>query len=322
MKIKGAIIGGAGYTGGELIRLSMAHPNLEIQQVISRSQSGKPIASIHSDLLGDTNLSFTSQLVGSPDVLFLCMGHGQSEKFFAEQPELTTQSIIDLSQDFRIKKDSHTFQYGLPEVYKEPITKAKQIANPGCFATAIQLGLLPLAVAQELSEAIHVHAITGSTGAGQSLRETSHFTWRSNNVSTYKVFEHQHLTEINQTLSTLNQGPVPPIHFVPVRGAFTRGIYVSMYTTYSGSEVEANSMYKDYYTNHPFVILSDENPDLKQVVNTNKCILHLQKKGDFLYIISMIDNLIKGAAGQAIQNMNLMFGLDETQGLKSKSNRF
>lgn len=322
MKIRGAIIGGAGYTGGELFRLSMAHPNLEIHQVISRSQTDKPIASIHSDLLGDTGMRFTSKVYGTPDVLFLCMGHGQSKNLLADQPALTQQPIIDLSQDFRINNDEHTFQYGLPEVYRDSIINAKQIANPGCFATAIQLGLLPLAAANKLSDAIHAHAITGSTGAGQSLRDTTHFTWRANNVSTYKVFEHQHLAEINQTLSFSNKGDIPPIHFVPVRGSFTRGIYTSMYTAYNGSSEDANKIYKDYYNNHPFVIISDENPDLKQVVNTNKCILHLQKKGDFLYIISIIDNLLKGAVGQAIQNMNLMFGLDETQGLKSKSNRF
>ena len=318
MNIKGAIIGGAGFTGGELLRVSFQHPNLEITQILSRSQSGSPVTQIHTDLLGDIDLNFQDSLLEIPDVLFLCMGHGQSRQYVESLESSDTQKIIDLSQDFRIMDGLHTFQYGLPEAFRDTIRTSNHIANPGCFATAIQLGLLPLVEHQILTDDIHVHAITGSTGAGQSLKPTTHFTWRHANLSTYKVFEHQHLREINQTL-TLKQSSIPPIHFVPVRGPFTRGIYASMYTRFNGSNLDAVQQYMRFYQDHPFVHITDTNPDLKQIVNTNKCVIHLQKKGEFLYIISMIDNLLKGAVGQAIQNMNLIFGLPETQGLILKS---
>ena len=319
--IKGAIIGGAGYTGGELLRLSLQHPDLEITEIISRSNAGKKVTYVHTDLLGDTELVFQPSLTMDPDVLFLCMGHGNSESFVNEY-QGKAKCIVDLSQDFRLEGANHSFQYGLPEAFKREISKSSRVANPGCFATAIQLGLLPLAKESKLTNDIHIHALTGSTGAGQGLSATTHFSWRNNNVSTYKVFEHQHLAEIRQTLTGLQFGEVPPLHFVPVRGAFTRGIYASMYTKYNGTQSAAIELYKSYYFDHPFVIITDQNPDLKQVVNTNKCIIYIQQKEEYLYIVSMIDNLIKGAVGQAVQNMNLVFGLKETTGLKFKCSAF
>ena len=319
--IKGAVIGGGGYTGGELLRLSVFHPHLEIEQVISQSQAGKALHQVHTDLLGDLDLQFESELRQEADVYFLCMGHGKSKAFIEKNPQLSGK-IVDLSHDYRIKHPEHGFQYGLPEVYRSKIRESSRIANPGCFATAIQLGLIPLANENLLKEDIHIHAITGSTGAGQTPKPTSHFSWRSNNVSTYKVFEHQHLAEIRQTLAGLQFGEIPAMHFVPVRGAFTRGIYASMYTRYDGSQETLDELYKSCYHEHPFVLITDHNPDLKQVVNTNKCLIYARKKEGYIYIVSIIDNLLKGAVGQAIQNMNLCFGLEEEAGLKFKSSVF
>ena len=319
--IKIGIIGGAGYTGGELIRILIHHPNVEIKFVNSKSQAGKPVYETHTDLIGDTDLLFTNQLLfNEVNAIFLCSGHGQSVKFLSENEIPAHVKIIDLSTDFR--DESHGFVYGLPELNKEVIKEAQKIANPGCFATAIQLAILPLAHANLISDEVHVSAITGSTGAGQALSASTHFTWRNNNMSIYKAFTHQHLAEIYQSLKQLQRDFNFGINFIPYRGNFTRGIIANVYTKFEGDLDLAVSMYKDYYINQPFCIVSGSEIDLKQVVNTNKCVLHLQKNGGNLLITSIIDNLTKGASGQAIQNLNLMFGLEETTGLKLKSVAF
>ncbi len=319
--IKIGIIGAAGYTGGELIRILIHHPHVEIKFVNSKSQAGKPVYETHTDLIGDTDLLFTNQLpFNEVNAIFLCSGHGQSEKFLSENEIPAHVKIIDLSTDFR--DESQGFVYGLPELNKEVIKEAQKIANPGCFATAIQLAILPLAQANLISDEVHVSAITGSTGAGQALSATTHFTWRNNNMSIYKAFTHQHLAEIHQSLKQLQGDFNFDINFIPYRGNFTRGIIANVYTKFEGDLDLAVRMYKDYYINHPFCIVSGSEIDLKQVVNTNKCILYLQKNGGNLLITSIIDNLIKGASGQAIQNLNLMFGLEETKGLKLKSVAF
>ena len=319
--IKIGIIGGAGYTGGELIRILIHHPYVEIKFVNSKSQAGKPVYETHTDLIGDTDLLFTNQLLfNEVNAIFLCSGHGQSVKFLSENEIPAHVKIIDLSTDFR--DESHGFVYGLPELNKEVIKEAQKIANPGCFATAIQLAILPLAHANLISDEVHVSAITGSTGAGQALSASTHFTWRNNNMSIYKAFTHQHLAEINQSLKQLQRDFNFGINFIPYRGNFTRGIIANVYTKFEGDLDLAVSMYKDYYINQPFCIVSGSEIDLKQVVNTNKCVLYLQKNGGNLLITSIIDNLIKGASGQAIQNLNLMFGLEETTGLKLKSVAF
>jgi N-acetyl-gamma-glutamyl-phosphate reductase len=331
-KIKAGIIGGAGYTGGELIRLLINHPNAEIVFINSRSNAGKPVSSVHHDLLGETELKFTSDNTplgdGGVDLLFLCLGHGESKKFLAENKIDDKIKIIDLTNDFRLAQSSQlatrNFVYGLPELNREKIKSANNIANPGCFATTIQLGLLPVAKAGLLSD-IHTTGITGSTGAGQSLTPTSHFSWRANNIQAYKTLMHQHVPEIMESLNQLkpmNQSTYQPIDFIPWRGDFTRGIYVSSVVKCSLSLDEANKLYKDYYTSHPFTIVSDTMIDMKQVVNTNKCLIHLEKVGEKLVIHSTTDNLLKGACGQAVQNMNLMFGLEETTGLRLKSSGF
>lgn len=322
--IKAGIIGGAGYTGGEMIRILINHPNVEIKFINSRSNAGKNVSQLHTDLLGDTDLKFSSDLSQDIDILFLCVGHGEAKKFLDENKISEKIKIIDLSQDFRLKPLANSqqpigeFVYGLPELNKEKIKKANNIANPGCFATCIQLGLLPLAANKLLNEEVHISATTGSTGAGQSLSATSHFSWRNNNLSVYKAFEHQHLKEINQSLQQLQNNFVKAINFIPHRGDFTRGILASMYVNSDLSLEKATELYSNYYEQHPFTHLSKTNIDLKQVVNTNKCLLYLEKHNDKLFIISIIDNLLKGASGQAVQNMNLMFGLDETAGLKLK----
>ncbi len=319
--IKIGIIGGAGYTGGELIRILIHHPNVEIKFVNSKSQAGKPVYETHTDLIGDTDLLFTNQLLfNEVNAIFLCSGHGQSVKFLSENEIPAHVKIIDLSTDFR--DESHGFVYGLPELNKEVIKEAQKIANPGCFATAIQLAILPLAHANLISDEVHVSAITGSTGAGQALSASTHFTWRNNNMSIYKAFTHQHLAEIHQSLKQLQRDFNFGINFIPYRGNFTRGIIANVYTKFEGDLDLAVSMYKDYYINQPFCIVSGSEIDLKQVVNTNKCVLYLQKNRGNLLITSIIDNLIKGASGQAIQNLNLMFGLEETTGLKLKSVAF
>ncbi|MDX2191075.1 MAG: N-acetyl-gamma-glutamyl-phosphate reductase [Bacteroidota bacterium] len=320
--IKVGIIGGAGYTGGELIRILINHPEVAIDFVNSKSNAGNYLYQVHTDLLGDTDLKFSSEINPNVEVIFLCMGHGESKKFLDENPNLINNSlkIIDLSQDFR--PETNGFVYGLPELKKDAIKNAQRIANPGCFATAIQLALLPLANAGILEDEIHISATTGSTGAGQSLSETSHFSWRNNNMSVYKSFTHQHLKEINKSLSSLQPGFNKKVNFIPYRGDFTRGIIASVYTKYDGSLEDAQALYQAYYQLHPFTHISKENIDLKQVVNTNKCLLYLEKHDDKLLIISIEDNLTKGASGQAVQNMNLIFGLDETTGLKLKAVAF
>lgn len=329
--IKAGIVGGAGYTGGEMLRLLLNHPQVELAFVHSNSQAGKAVYEVHHDLLGETELYFTDQLDTNVAVLFLCVGHGQAKKF-VEAGELPENiKIIDLSQDFRwnestatatIKSESREFVYGLPELQREQIQLANNIANPGCFATAIQLALLPLATNKLIKSDVHVSGITGSTGAGQSLSPTSHYSWRSSNISNYKVLNHQHLNEIRRTLTGLQEQEIAAIHFVPYRGPFTRGILCTSYLSSNLTLEEARELYSSYYSSHPFVQISDSTLDLKQVVNTNKCLLHLEKQGDQMVITSMIDNLLKGASGQAVQNMNLMFGLEETAGLKLKASAF
>jgi N-acetyl-gamma-glutamyl-phosphate reductase len=321
-KIKIGIIGGAGYTGGELLRILVNHPNADIVFVHSNSNAGNPVYNVHTDLIGSTDLVFSGELSSSIDVLFLCVGHGDASKFLNANPIESHIKIIDLSQDFRIEKEGNDFIYGLPEMQRDKIKVAKNIANPGCFATCIQLGLLPLAANDVLKSDIHVSGITGSTGAGQSLSQTSHFSWRNNNMSVYKALNHQHLKEIRQSLKNLQSSLDKEIHFIPYRGDFTRGIIATMYTTCAWTLEEAVAKYKAYYASHPFTHVVDENIDLKQVVNTNNCLLYLEKHGDQLMIVSIIDNLLKGASGHAVQNMNLMFGLEETMGLRLKAGSF
>jgi len=320
--IKVGIVGGAGYTGGELLRILVFHSEVEIKFVHSNSNAGNLISQVHSDLLGVTDLRFTGELSSDIDVLFLCLGHGDAAKFLQANPIKKGIKIIDLSQDFRIAKEGNDFVYGLPELQKEKIANAEYIANPGCFATCIQLGLLPLAKNNLLHSEVHISAITGSTGAGQGLTETSHFSWRNSNMSIYKAFEHQHLKEIKQSLQSLQPTAIMPINFIPFRGDFTRGIFATLYISTEIALDEAKKLYKDYYSAHPFTHVSDTNPHLKQVVNTNNAILYLEKHEGKLLIVSMIDNLLKGASGQAVQNMNIMFGIDETTGLRLKANGF
>lgn len=325
-KIKVGIIGGAGYTGGELIRLLVNHPAVAISFIHSRSNANKQVHAIHQDLIGETYLKFTddhSALTdGTIDVLFLCVGHGEARKFLEETIIDDTIKIIDLSQDFRLHQKSsianRQFVYGLPELNKEKIIAAQNIANPGCFATAIQLGLLPLAKSGLLKN-VYTTGITGSTGAGQSFSSTSHFSWRANNIQAYKTLTHQHLHEITQSLQQLQHGNHIDINFVPWRGDFTRGIFISSQLECKMSDAELNGLYEEYYKDHPFTIVSKEPISLKQVVNTNKCIIQLEKLENKLVVHSATDNLLKGASGQALQNMNLMFGLAEEEGLKLKS---
>lgn len=320
------IVGGSGYTAGELIRLLLNHPETEINFVYSTSRPGDPVTAVHQDLIGETDLAFSSEINPDVDVLFLCTGHGNSTDVLQSHTVSGKTKIIDLSRDFRLSDNSsfngRTFVYGLPELQKAKISEAKNIANPGCYATAIQLALLPLAKESALKNDVHIHGITGSTGAGGSLRETTHFTWRNDNVSIYKALDHQHIVEVKQSIKQLSPSFKSKLNFIPVRGNFSRGIFVSAYTKSNLSLADAKSLYQEFYTNAPFVHLSETPLYLKQVVNTNKCILHLQKKDGQLLVTSIIDNLLKGASGQALQNMNLMFGLDETSGLKLKPTHF
>jgi len=320
--IQAGIIGGAGYTAGELIRILHHHPNVELAFVQSESQAGSPVSHIHTDLVGELSLTFTNRPDWDVDVLFLCMGHGRSKAFMEKHPIPPHLKIIDLSHDFRLKDDAHEFVYGLPEWQGAQLSQKNHIANPGCFATAIQLALLPLANAGLLQSEVHIHAITGSTGAGQQPGETTHFSWRNNNVSVYKPFRHQHLGEIRQTLRQLQPAFEADLNFLPVRGNFSRGIFASLYTRSSLSQKALSTLFEAYYEDAPFVVITAQNPDLKQVVNTNKCLLFPQKIGDKILIISLIDNLLKGASGQAVQNMNLAFGLEETAGLRLKAMAF
>ena len=318
-KIRVGIVGGAGYTAGELIRILLYHPEAELKYIQSSSNNGQLISAVHTDLLGDTEMVFSDVNFEDTDVIFLCSGHGKSVDYLNNTPVSKHVKIIDLSHDFRLKRTGNDFIYGLPELNREQIKAANRIANPGCFATAIQLALLPLASAGLLIDEVHINAITGSTGAGQAPTKTSHFSWRDNNLSVYKAFEHQHLGEIIQSLGQAQPGFSFDVNFIPVRGNHTRGIFVTAYTKFEGTLDEANSIYLNFYATHPFVNIATENPDLKQVVNTNKGLLFLEKHGNKLMIISCIDNLLKGASGQAVQNMNLMFGLDERCGLNLKA---
>lgn len=324
--IRIGIVGGAGYTGGELLRILINHPQAEVCWIHSNSNAGKPLSDVHSDLFGDTNLKFTDSISQDIDVLFLCVGHGDAKKFLDNHEIAAGIKIIDLSQDFRLNPNSthgnRSFVYGLPELNREAIKLAHNIANPGCFATTIQIGLLPLAAAGLLNSEVHINATTGSTGAGQSLSPTSHFSWRNNNLSVYKAFEHQHLNEIGQSLNQLQNNFNQAMNFIPQRGDFTRGILAAMYTESELTLDEAYSLYENYFKDHPFTHISKRNIDLKQVINTNKALIHLEKHGSKLFIISIIDNLLKGASGHAVQNMNLMFGLGETVGLRLKGVAF
>lgn len=322
-KVRAGITGAAGYTGGELIRVLINHPQVETVFAHSKSNAGKPVHSVHTDLLGETGLYFSYELNDAIDVLFLCIGHGEAKKFLAEHAIPAHVKIIDLSQDFRLPAADANFTYGLPELNRDIIAAGKHhIANPGCFATCIQLALLPLAQAGLLNSEIHVNATTGSTGAGQSLSSTAHFSWRSQNMSAYKPFAHQHLAEIGQSLQQLQPGYQAEISFIPNRGSFTRGIFATVYMECALSQQEALALFHSYYASHPFVVISEQAIDLKQVVNTNRCMLHMEKNGDKLMITGIIDNLLKGASGQAVQNMNLLFGLAETTGLKLKPSAF
>ncbi len=321
--IKAGIIGGAGFTGGETIRLLINHPQVDLTFVHSRNHAGNPLHSVHADLIGETSIAFSDSFAQKVDVVFLCLGHGESKKFLEENPFDATTKIIDLSQDFRLGESlpARNFVYGLPELYRDQIKKANNIANPGCFATTLELGLLPLAKMGILQE-VYSTGITGATGAGQKLQDTTHFTWRANNISAYKTLTHQHLREINFHLKTHQPQFQGPVNFVPWRGDFTRGIFVTSVTACDLPLDQVKEVYHDYYKDHAFTFVSDSAIDLKQVVNTNKCIIGLEKEGDKLAIHSALDNLLKGASGQAIQNMNLMFGLDERVGLKLKSTVF
>lgn len=320
--IKAGVVGGSGYTGGELIRILLYHPHAEITFVHSTTRAGQKVSNAHPDMLGITEIMFTDSVAPDVDVVFLCLGHGNSGSFLQEHKFSENTCVIDLSNDFRLADDSHFegrhFIYGLPELNREGIRKARYIANPGCFATAIQLALLPLAAAGCLVSDIHVNAITGSTGAGVSPTATSHFSWRNNNISWYKPFTHQHLGEINESLNLLQQ-QVSKLYFLPSRGNFTRGILATAYTQYDGSLEDATRLYSEFYKDAPFTQVSEAPIALKQVVNTNHCHLHLHKHDGVLLVTSALDNLIKGASGQAVQNMNLLFGLQETEGLNLKA---
>lgn len=325
-KIKAGIIGGAGYTGGEMLRILVNHPNVEIVFAHSKSNAGNYVYEVHTDLLGDTDVKFASELSNDIDVLFLCVGHGDAKKFLDATPIPDHIKIIDLSQDFRLTPnstlDTRNFVYGLPELNRDAIKSAKNVANPGCFATCLQLGLLPLAAKGLLNGEVHITGTTGSTGAGQSLSGTTHFSWRNDNLSIYKAFEHQHLREVNQSIKQLQAGFDHPINFVPYRGDFTRGIIASIYIDCELSGEEALKLFEDYYAGHPFTHVTKRNIDLKQIVNTNKCFIQVAKHGNKLLITSIVDNLLKGASGQAVQNMNLLFGLDECAGLRLKATAF
>lgn len=324
-KITAGVIGAAGYTGGEAIRLLINHPNVEIAYLHSNSNGGNAVSAVHADLLGDTDLKFVDTPIAElpvVDVMFLCVGHGDARKFLEANKIAEQTRIIDLSQDFRIQGataiDGREFVYGLPEQNREAIRTARNIANPGCFATCLQLALLPLAAKGLIGGDVHISATTGSTGAGQSLSATSHFSWRANNLSVYKVFEHQHLREVGQMIRSFVPEYSNAVNFIPYRGDFTRGIIASVYTDFAGTLQEAQHIYGTYYADAEFTHLSDKSVSLKQVINTNKCLVHLTLHEGKLLIISVIDNLLKGASGQAVQNMNLMFGFDERAGLRLK----
>ncbi|WP_298651916.1 N-acetyl-gamma-glutamyl-phosphate reductase [uncultured Proteiniphilum sp.] len=320
-----SIAGGTGYTAGELLRILLRHPEVNIESVISTTSVGMPVAEMHRDLLGETDLVF-SDTFRRPDVIFLCLGHGLSRTFLEENDIPASCKIIDLGNDFRndLAFNGRNFVFGLCEQNREQIRGTNNVANPGCFATTIMLALLPLAAKKLLTDEIHVHAITGSTGAGKKPAETTHFSYRDNNISVYKPFTHQHLEEIRNTLISAGNDDLPQINFVPMRGDFTRGIFASIYTKWEGamSESAVVDIYEEYYRSSPFVFVSKQPVSMKEVVNTNKGLLHIEFHNGYIYITSVTDNLVKGASGQAVQNMNLMFGLDETTGLKLKGSAF
>lgn len=324
--IKVGIIGGAGYTAGELIRLLLNHSETELDFIFSTSNAGNAVDSIHQDLVGSTDLRFTGEINSMVDVVFLCLGHGNSKAFLETHKFSNSTKIIDLSNDFRLKNDrgfeGKYFIYGLPELNKDQIREARFIANPGCFATSIQLALLPLANKRKLNSDIHVNAVTGSTGAGTALSDTTHFSWRDNNFSYYKAFNHQHLGEINESLNQLQEDFAEEVIFVPNRGNFSRGIFATAYLNFEDSLAAAQEIFQEYYESAAFTHISEKEVHMKQVVNTNNCLIHLHKHQGRLLISSAIDNLLKGASGQAIQNMNLMFGFDEKEGLKLKGSYF
>jgi N-acetyl-gamma-glutamyl-phosphate reductase len=325
-KIKAGIVGGAGYTGGEMLRILVNHPHVDIAFVHSNSNAGNYIYEVHTDLFGDTDLKFAGELSDDIDVLFLCVGHGDAKKFLEATAVSDHIKIIDLSQDFRLTENSKlkakSFVYGLPELNRDSLKSAQNVANPGCFATCLQLGLLPLAAKGLLNGEVHITGTTGSTGAGQSPSATTHFTWRNDNLSIYKAFDHQHLKEVGQSINQLQPGYGQTINFVPYRGDYTRGIIASIYMDCDLSGDRALKLFEEYYAMHPFTHVTSRNIDLKQVVNTNKCFIQVAKHGSKLLITSIIDNLTKGASGQAVQNMNLLFGFDETTGLKLKATAF
>ena len=324
-KIRVAIAGGTGYTGGELFRILLNHPNVEIVAATTTSSEGTPVASVHRDLIGETDLCFSTEL-NDPDVIFLCLGHGISRQFVDTHDIKPSCRIIDLGNDFRLDGDyaGRNFIYGLCESAREDIRKSHDVANPGCFATAVQLAVLPLAAAGLVNDEIHVTAITGSTGAGKKPVETTHFSYRSDNISIYKLFTHQHLAEIKQNVARVSGNDEPVVNFVPLRGDFARGIFASVYTKAAeGMSLEDyRKLYEDYYAASPFVFHSNEGISMKEVVNTNKGLVHVELHDGYVHIASCIDNLVKGAAGQAVQNMNLMFGLPEDTGLRLKPSAF
>ena len=324
--MKVGIIGSSGYVAGELIRCLLQHPEVKIDFLYSHSMAGQSASEEHQDLLGATDLIFSKEINPNVDVLFLCLGHGNSKQFLTKHSFSKSTKIIDLSNDFRLEKDAHfegkDFIYGLVNLNQQKIKAAQYIANPGCFATAIQLGLLPLAKLNALKKEVHIHAITGSTGAGRGLKDTTHFSWRTNNLSIYKAFSHQHLGEIGESLHQLQPNFSEEINFLPVRGNFTRGIFASLYTKSDLNESALLEIFQNYYKDAPFTHVTNKSIHLKQVVNTNNCLIQVQKIEGKILITSVIDNLIKGAAGQAIQNMNLMCGIEETTGLKYKAQFF
>lgn len=319
---KVAVAGGAGYVGGELIRLLVHHPQLELSHVSSRSQAGKKISDVHRDLISLTELSFSNELPQDIDVLFVAMGHGKSRDYINSLTLSPDTVIIDMSRDYRLKDDAEGYIYGLCELNKSDISNAQYIANPGCFATCIQFALLPLAANNQLNAEVHVTAITGSTGAGQNPIATTHFSWRDSNISIYKPFTHQHLDEIHQSIKQLQPNFDQEINFIPMRGDFTRGIFASVYLDSHLDEDEVIALYKEYYKNSPFVHVSDAPISVKDAVNTNNGLLHISKHGSKLRIESAIDNLLKGAAGQAVQNLNLIMGWREDAGLRLKASAF
>ncbi len=318
-KIRAGIVGGTGYTAGELLYLLLHHPHASVAWVVSRSEAGRPVAAVHDTLAGLTDLHFCESMPQQEvEVVFLCLPHGTAKPFLQQHSWLSSTHIVDLSRDHRLAADADGFAYGLPEWQATRIAQSRHVANPGCFATALQLALLPLAQAGLLTEEVHVHALTGATGAGRTPTTTTHFSWRMGNVSVYKPFQHQHMAEVRQTLQAAQSKPLPPIHFVPMRGPWTRGIFASLYTRVGATRAELQQLYDEAYAAHPFTRRVEQALALKQVVNTNRCLIHLDRHGEWLHLTCALDNLLKGASGQAVENMNLMFGWPRTAGLELK----